>query len=542
MPTSSSPQDPLLDVLKGIVPSALPEFLVKQRWFGAKARTISSVEVSDIIPFHSDGLRSYFILAQVKYTSGPVETYDIPLVPAPDGAAQPDSSLLLRIQPGGSPEVIVLKDALTDENFLAHLLDAIATGVSLRGARGMVRAVSTPTLQSLWQPSQGLLTPSLMHAEQSNSSVVYEKRLVLKIFRRLEEGLNPDLEIGSFLAGRTWFGNVPPLAGYLEYLGEGGTRTALGLLQGYVTNQGDAWQFTLKALAEYYERAPRSDGLVIEIPHAPLLNLWHQALPDGARQRIGPYLDAAALLGRRTAELHLALASAPEDHDFAPQPLCEADLRTFANSALQLLTANFDLLRRLRNGMPEHSRQDADSVLGLEEFARRRFQRLAGLKISAVVTRIHGDYHLGQVLFTGNDFVIIDFEGEPARPLEERRKKRSPLQDVAGMLRSFHYAAYALLLQQQSGERSTQKQLQVLGHWAQYWQKWVSATFLKTYLEVSGNSNFIPQDREELALLLDLYLLDKAVYELGYELNNRPSWVRIPLDGISQLLQLAISK
>jgi maltose alpha-D-glucosyltransferase/alpha-amylase len=191
--------------------------------------------------------------------------------------------------------------------------------------------------------------------------------------------------------------------------------------------------------------------------------------------------------------------------------------------------------------MPEHSRQDADSVLGLEEFARRRFQRLAGLKISAVVTRIHGDYHLGQVLFTGNDFVIIDFEGEPARPLEERRKKRSPLQDVAGMLRSFHYAAYALLLQQQSGERSTQKQLQVLGHWAQYWQKWVSATFLKTYLEVSGNSNFIPQDREELALLLDLYLLDKAVYELGYELNNRPSWVRIPLDGISQLLQLAIS-
>jgi len=541
MPTSSSPQDPLLDVLKGIVPSALPEFLVKQRWFGAKARTISSVEVSDIIPFHSDGLRSYFILAQVKYTSGPVDTYHIPLVPAPDGAAQLDSSLLLRIQPGSSPEVIVLKDALTDENFLAHLLDAIATGVSLRGARGMVRAVSTPTLQSLWQPSQGLLTPSLMHAEQSNSSVVYEKRLVLKIFRRLEEGLNPDLEIGSFLAGRTWFGNVPPLAGYLEYLGEGGTRTALGLLQGYVTNQGDAWQFTLKALAEYYDRAPRSDGLVIEIPHAPLLNLWHQALPDGARQRIGPYLDAAALLGRRTAELHLALASAPEDHDFAPQPLSEADLRTFANSALQLLTANFDLLRRLRNGMPEHSRQDADSVLGLEEFARRRFQRLAGLKISAVVTRIHGDYHLGQVLFTGNDFVIIDFEGEPARPLEERRKKRSPLQDVAGMLRSFHYAAYALLLQQQSGERSTQKQLQVLGHWAQYWQKWVSATFLKTYLEVSGNSNFIPQDREELALLLDLYLLDKAVYELGYELNNRPSWVRIPLDGISQLLQLAIS-
>ncbi len=190
---------------------------MKQRWFGGKARTISSVEVSDIIPFHSDSLRSYFILAQVTYSSGPGETYDIPLVPAPDGAAQLDYSSLLRIQPGSFPEEIVLKDALTDENFLAHLLDAIANGVSLRGARGIVRAVSTAALQSLWQPSQGLLTPSVMNAEQSNSSVVYEKRLVLKIFRRLEEGLNPDLEIGSFLTGRTSFRNVPPLAGYLEY-------------------------------------------------------------------------------------------------------------------------------------------------------------------------------------------------------------------------------------------------------------------------------------------------------------------------------------
>lgn len=540
MPTSLSPEDPFLDVLKGILPSALPEFLVKQRWFGAKARTISSVEVSDTIPFHSDSLRSYFILAHVKYSSGPVETYDVPLVPAPDGAAQLDYSSLLRIQPGNFPEVIVLKDALTDENFLAHLLVAIANGVSLRGARGQVRAVSTPALPSLWQPSQGPLAPSVMNAEQSNSSVVYEKRLVLKIFRRLEEGLNPDLEIGSFLTERTSFRNVPPLAGYLEYVSESGTRTALGMLQGYVANQGDAWQFTLKALAGYYERASQFSGLLNEMPHAPLLKLCDQELSDDARQRIGPYHNAAALLGRRTAELHLALASDPEDPDFAPQPFSETDLRAFANSALQLLTANFDLLRRLRNGMPEHSRQEADSVLRLEGAARRRFQLLTGLKISATVTRIHGDYHLGQVLFTGSDFVIIDFEGEPARPLEERRKKRSPLQDVAGMLRSFHYAAYAPLLQQQSGESLTQEQLQVLGHSAQYWQKWVSVAFLKTYLEVSGNSNFIPQGGEELALLLDLYQLDKAVYELGYELNNRPSWVRIPLDGISQLLQDSI--
>jgi maltose alpha-D-glucosyltransferase/alpha-amylase len=537
MPINSSPEDLFLAALRNSLPAALPQFLIKQRWFGGKARTISSVEVSDIIPFDSDALRSYLILAKVNYTTGPAETYDIPLVRAPHGAAQPSDSSSLRVRARNFPEEIVLKDALTDENFLAHLLDVVANGVAVRGAGGQVRAVSTSALHFIWQPSQGLLMPSVMRAEQSNSSVVYEKRLVLKIFRRLEQGLNPDLEIGAFLTAKTSFRNVPPLAGYLEYLSETGARTALGILQGYIANEGDAWQFTLKALAEYYGEAQRSGSLgASEVPHSPLLSLCGQTLPDKARQRIGSYLDSAALLGRRTAELHLALASDQKDPDFAPQAFSEAELRALANSAVQLLTANFDLLGRLKHKMPDHSREDAESALRLEERARSRLQLLAGRRISAMVTRIHGDYHLGQVLFTGSDFVIIDFEGEPARPLAERRKKRSPLQDVAGMLRSFHYAAYAPLLHD-NGEKLPHETLQDLGNWAQYWQRWVSATFLKKYLEVSGNSNFIPKDGEELALLLDLHLLDKAVYELGYELNNRPSWVRIPLDGLSQLLQ-----
>lgn len=537
MPTSSLPEDSLLAALKRGLPSVLPKFLAKQRWFGGKARTIRSVQLSDVVPFYCGTLHSYLTLAQVKYAGGAVETYDIPLVRVSDVLAQPGTSSLMTVRPEGFPEEIVLKDALTDDQFLTCLLDAMSKGMSLRGGRGWVRAASTPALQALWQPSEGSLTSSLMHAEQSNSSVVYEKRLVLKMFRRLENGLNPDLEIGSFLTGKTSFRNVPPLAGYLEYGTDGGTNSALGMLQAYVVNQGDAWQLTLEALAEYYERAPGwGDPGTCEIPQASILSLCGQSIPDEARRRLSSYLDSAALLGRRTAELHLALASAPQDPDFAPQPFSEADCQAFASSAVQLLTANFELLRRLKDGMPGQTRLEADTVLKLEDTARRRFQLLTGMKSSALVTRIHGDYHLGQVLFTGSDFVIIDFEGEPARPLEERRKKRSPLQDVAGMLRSFHYAAYAPLLQLET-QRSPRAELQALGNWAQYWQRWISATFLKKYLDVCGDAIFIPKGRQELALLLDLYLMDKAVYELGYELNNRPTWVRIPLDGLSQLLQ-----
>ena len=542
MTISSPAEKSFLASLRSSLPPILPKFLLKQRWFGGKARTIRSVEISDVVPFCFDTLRSYFLVARVEYDRGPAETYDIPLVRISGEPAQPDrESSRLRVQPLDLAEEIVLEDALMDEQFLIRLLEAMAQGLTWHAGSGHIRAASTAALPELWQPSQGPLTPSVMKAEQSNSSVVYEKRMVLKIFRRLEEGLNPDLEIGSFLIGKTSFRNVPPLAGYVEYLNEKGSRTALGMLQGYVTNQGDAWQFTLKALAEYYGKArPEGTPGASEASHASLLALCGQAIPDAAVQRIGPYLDAAALLGRRTAELHLALASSTEDPDFAPQTFSGADRQVFANSAVQLMTGNFDLLRRLKDEMPDHTRREADRVLNLEEAGRRRFQLLTGIDSSTTVTRIHGDYHLGQVLFTGSDFVIIDFEGEPARTLAERRKKRSPLQDVAGMLRSFHYAAYAPLLQQGATERPRLEEQRALGNWARFWQKWVSVAFLKTYLEISGTATFIPKDRQELALLLDLYLLDKAVYELGYELNNRPSWVGIPLDGISQLLQEAI--
>ncbi len=524
------------------LPPILPDFLAQRRWFGGKARVIQSVEVSDVVLLVSTDPQVYLFLIHIEYATGLGETYALPLRLAMDEEQSPGGELAPspRISWESSSGKIVLYDALSNQPFLTFLLEAVARGDRFTGVRGEVRAVPAAALRSMWEPSQGPLAPSLMKGEQSNSSVVYAKRLVLKLFRRLEEGLNPDLEIGSFLTEKTEFRNVPILAGHLEYFGNDGKQITLGILQSYVPNHGDAWQYTLKALAAYYEHAQSGGGIRLEkLPHAPTLALADWDVPSDAKQGIGSYLESARLLGVRTAQLHIALSATQDQPAFAPEPFTGAHQRELVKSTLDLIARTFQSLRQQREGLPQGVREEASKVLKLEERLRQRVSLLEGFKISAMRTRIHGDYHLGQVLFTGDDFVIIDFEGEPARPLRERRSKNSPLQDVAGMLRSFHYAAYAPLLAEISGREVTQERLNSLDFRAQYWQTWVSATFLKAYLRTSGSASSPPQSREELAVLLDAYVITKAVYELGYELNNRPHWLWIPLQGISNLLDAA---
>jgi maltose alpha-D-glucosyltransferase/alpha-amylase len=258
-----------------------------------------------------------------------------------------------------------------------------------------------------------------------------------------------------------------------------------------------------------------------------------------AEELIGVYLEAAQMLGQRTGELHVALAQAADNPDFAPEPFTDfyrrslyQRMRTQANEALQLLR------RRLRH-LPETVHHDAQQVLDHQTLIRRPFQALRDRKIAAMRIRCHGDYHLGQVLYTGRDFIIIDFEGEPARSLGVRRMKHAPLYDVAGMLRSFHYAAYAVLLGQVASVRP--EDYATLVPWAQCWYGWVGSTFLRAYLEVARQGDFLPADPAHLNILLDAYLLEKAFYELAYELNSRPDWVQVPLQGMLQFLQTATS-
>lgn len=538
---ANSATNELLAVFGKSLPPILPDFLAQRRWFGGKARVIQSVEVWDVVLLLSTDPQVYLLLIHIEYAIGLGEMYALPLrlamgeEPSPGGEPAPS----LKISWESSAEKIILYDALSNQAFLTFLLEAIARGDRFIGVRGEVRAVPAAALRAMWEPSQGSLAPSLIKGEQSNSSVVYANRLILKLFRRLEEGVNPDLEIGSFLIEKTEFRNVPTVAGHLEYVSNDGKQITLGILQSYIPNHGDAWQYTLKALAAYYEQAQSAAGRLGKLPHASILALADCDVPPAAKQEIGSYLESASLLGVRTAQLHVALSATQDQPAFAPEPFTGADQRELVKSTLDLIARTFESLRRQRARLPQGVGDEAGKVLNLEERLRHRVSLLERFKISAVRTRIHGDYHLGQVLFTGDDFVIIDFEGEPARSLRERRRKISPLQDVAGMLRSFHYAAYAPLLAEISGREVTHEGLNSLNFRAQYWQTWVSATFLKAYLRTSGSASSLPRSREELAVLLDVYVITKAVYELGYELNNRPHWLRIPLQGVSKLLEVA---
>ncbi len=383
-------------------------------------------------------------------------------------------------------------------------------------------------------------------ADQGDTSVVFGDRLIFKLYRRLHPGSNPDVEMGQLLTERG-FPHTPTVAGWIEYRQQRGEPMAVGLLQGFVLNEGDVWSYTLDALGRYYDRAvARSEPAVVvgSTGASAILARSTQEPPEAAREAIGGYLETARLLGLRTAELHRALAggaAAPDsasgatDDGFAPEPFTPHYRRSQYQGIRAQAAEAFALLRRRLDVLPESAAPAAAAALAVEESLRRRVAALLDGPMDAMRTRIHGDYHAGQTLWTGRDVIIIDFEGEPGRPLSERRHKHSPLRDVAGMLRSFHYAAYGPLLGAPGVGSVRPEDVPHLEPWARLWYGWVSAAFVGAYLEAMEGSGLLPEDRARLSTLLGVLLIQKATYELIHELTHRPEWVAIPLRGLVEL-------
>jgi maltose alpha-D-glucosyltransferase/alpha-amylase len=354
----------------------------------------------------------------------------------------------------------------------------------------------------------------------------------------VDAGENPELELTRFLTERRRFPFSAPLAGHVEFKPTRGETMTIGVLHGFVPSQSDAWKFTLEDVDRYYDRvsAEHNAQPPPDLPRK-ASELAALDIPAEVSNPIGGYAELARLLGQRTAEMHLALGSDTESAAFKPEEFTQLYQRAIYQAFRGQTVRTVGLIKRKASTIPDDVRADALRILEREEQILKRFHAVVGRKFSGMRIRQHGDYHLGQVLFTGRDFVIIDFEGEPARPIGERRIKRSPLRDAAGMLRSFDYAAYAALFHRLNGAGPESPEFAVLEPWARLWAQGVSAAFFRAYVDTIRRSDLLPSSARELDTLLEVFLLEKALYELAYELNNRPGWVRVPIMGVTRLLQ-----
>ncbi len=533
------------DVFKGRSKTALeallPDYVRAQRWFGGKAKEIKSLTLKEAAPVPADGKElGYLTLLLVDYVQGDPELYSMPLAFASGKDAQQlrENSprlVIADLKVEGGPAG-VLHDALGSPAFCKALLGMASKGGRSAGAQGVVEGSRTLAMRSILGAAKAP-TPTLGKAEQSNSSVLFGDKLMMKLFRRLDVGINPDLEIGRFLTEKK-FPNVAPLAGALEYHASNGERSSLAIISGFVPNAKDAWEVALDALGRYYDRVGvlHAKGEKPPAMGGDLFRLSGEEPSSIVQETVGTYLESARMLGERTAAMHLALASEPEDTSFASEPFTPHYLRGLFQSMRNLASQNLRVLRKQIKTLPADVAPMAAKVGALEGEIINRYKPLFQRNISARRIRIHGDYHLGQVLWTGKDFVIIDFEGEPAVALSERLIKRSALRDVAGMIRSFHYAAYFGLEQQVERGRLSPENRATYEPWARFWNLAVSASFLRAYLKALGSSEILPSTSEERRMVLQAYLLNKAIYEIGYELNNRPAWLKIPLQGVLHLL------
>jgi maltose alpha-D-glucosyltransferase/alpha-amylase len=507
----------------------LPEYLPRQRWFGGKSRTIQTTRLTDWIEL-SPG--TGLLLAEVIYEGDDRESYIVaPALATGDEAdrirADHPDAVLSAVTVGGTPGVLF--DAMAREQCCLELEQLITAEAERPGGHGRLTGVTGRALTEIVRPEDAWRVKRL-GVEQSNSSVVFGDQLILKLFRRLVNGPNPDAEVTRYLSEVVGFTGVPAFAGSLEYRSGDHQASTLALLQRLVPNQGDGWRWFQEELSRYNERA-----LTLTFPEAgppePLDagDTGDEPLAPHLDDLLGISIDAAAALGRRTAELHLALARPSDDPAFAPAPTTAEDWGLLAAAIRTRAVGTFNLLKSAIPRLPDELVEQASRVLSLRGRVWTRLEQLHRLTPGPVRIRTHGDYHLGQVLRVGTDFVILDFEGEPSRPLEERRGKYSPLRDVAGMLRSFGYAAQGALMGHVARRPGD---LERLLPWAGLWERSMAGVFLRAYRHTAGAASFLPADPAEVRRLLEAFLLDKALYELQYELDNRPAWVRLPLAGV----------
>ncbi len=517
----------------------LPQYLIRCRWFASKSRTIRAVRINESIRIPCKNEPAQLLLIEVRYNEGAPELYMLPVsfAPEPDAAhiyEEHPGSCIMPLRAAGTDGI--LYESILNDEFRNIMLSSMARKAKIKGDSGELAFDSRPPLKKLLKKEIDGLSSRPLSADQSNSSIIYGERYFLKLYRKLDAGIHPDREITQHLTEHRLYENIPAYAGAIEYQRSRRPPITVGMLQHYVESMGDAWALTVDFANRYFDRIlikkeelePPKTGASF------LAGIGEADVPELLRDLIGtPFMETAALLGRRTAELHCALSTAAGNDNFKHERFSMLYQRSVFQSMQSLAKRTIGTLKKNIGSLPEDAQADARGVIDAEQSIIEALRSILQKKIDASKIRIHGDYHLGQVLYTGKDFIIIDFEGEPARSISERRLKQTPFKDIAGMIRSFHYAAHAPLFQLKTVRP---EDIALLQPWIEPWYYCVSGLFTGAYIEVAESRAFMPREHIERRILMQTYLLEKAVYELSYEMNNRPDWIIIPLKGIISTL------
>jgi maltose alpha-D-glucosyltransferase/alpha-amylase len=518
----------------------LPEYLMKCRWLGGKGHVINTVTVTDRIPITGAAETYVLLLIEIVYAEEGTEAVILPIHYAvQDSALQmlkdaPEAVIArLRVDEGEG----ILYDGIYNGRLREALFRMIAQGRRTREKGAELMGRRTRLFSRLLAGGGPPADSQILRVEQGSTSILFGNCFFVKLFRRAEEGTHPEEEMVRFLTEIVHFEGIAAFVGTLEYRRPGAGPVTVALVQWHLPGHSDAWKFVLDEVTRYFDLvlSQKKDGKE-EIPPPPSLIVADTAgVPPHLQDLLGSfYLEMVRLLGQRSGELHLALASRPEVPEFSPEPFSLFDQRSIYQSMRSQARKVLIRLKKNLGQLAPEIRSEAEWVLAAEPEILQQQRRFLAKRFSAMKMRIHGDYHLGKMLFTGKDFTLVDFERKEAQAMSERRIKRSPLQDVAGMIRSFHYAAHAALIQHAPLRT---EDVPYLEPWVEAWYHCSIGIFVHSYLQTVAGAAFMPKAQEDVEAMLSAFVLDRAVHDLGYELENRPKWVMIPLRGIRRILE-----
>lgn len=502
----------------------LENYIINKRWYGGKASTLKYIEVVDTFKMTSKKNNYYGVLLEVNFKEAFFQNYFMPLSFMVEEELDTNTVIAPVIMNGVHGYLV---DALHQEDFKKLLFDNIINADDKKVNKLMFHKGKKFT-DTAYKSSR------FMGVEQSNTSIIYNESLVLKIFRRIYVSTNPDYEISRFLTDRMEFANTPAYTGSINLkLPEG--NITLGLMQELVPNQGDAWQFMLDAINGVFENLARKNIKIDKLPDIRLFKrLKISEIPPEIIDWAGLSLfQRIQTLAQRTAEMHIALGSDIHDTAFTPTTYNGDYTVWLKNRLLYQFQNRLNIIENSLHKLDGMALELAHQFLENKKLIRKHFVEFDWTKMKSERIRIHGDYHLGQVLVNGDDFYLLDFEGEPESTIRDRKVKQPPLKDVAGMFRSFHYAIYATIFNNKEKYPYEQEELFKAGEML---FKYFVGTFLETYIEKAQNENLNIGYSHEIEFLLKYCILEKAVYELGYELNSRPRWAVIPLRGIQAIM------